>query len=164
MNKGQTGLIIAGLTLTTILLAGTMGFLSGQSAEETRFFLGATMDESIKNGNVLGCTGKLLNVDPNSGFVGFVIVSDLTTQTQVAQFTMTNPVNATNPVQEGGTEDVDKSNIEYDAEEKMVKLTYKVFNLPHLDMHECLINLQDITNNVGFKGRATAGIQVVKGR
>jgi len=164
MNKGQTGLIIAGLTLTTILLAGTMGFLSGQSAEETTFFLGATMNESKKNGNVLGCTGKLLNVDPNSGFVGFVIVSDLTTQTQVAQFTMTNLVNATNPVQEGGTEGVDKWKVEYDAEKNMVVLKYNVFNLPHFDTHECLINVEDITNNVGFKGRATAGIQVVEGR
>jgi len=164
MNKGQTGLIIVSLTLTTILLAGTMGFLSGQSAEETTFFLGATMNESKKNGNVLVCTGKLLNVDPNSDFIGFVIVRDLTTQTQVAQFTMTKPVNATNPVQEGGTEGVDKWKVEYNAEKNMVVLKYNVLNLPHFDTHQCLINVEDITNNVGFKGIATAGIQVVKGR
>jgi len=106
MNKRQTGLIIASLTLTTILLVGTMSFLSGQSAEETRFLLSAKIEESKNYGIVLECTGKLFRVDPNSSFAGFVIVSDLTTQTQVAKFTVTKPVNAANPIQEGGTEGV----------------------------------------------------------
>ena len=113
---------------------------------------------------MLDCTGKLLSVDPNSSFAGFVIVSDLTTQTQIAKFTVMKPVNAANPIQEGGTEGVDKSKVGYDAEKNTVVLRYYVYNLPHFDTHECLIDVQDITNDVGFKGRATAGIQVVKGR
>ena len=164
MNKRQTGIIIAGLTLTTILLAGTMSSLSGQSAEETSFLLSAKIEESKHNGIVLECTGKLFRVDPNASFAGFVIVSDLTTQTQVAKFTVMKPVNAANPILEGGTEGVDKSKVEYYAKKNMVILSYYVYNLPHFDTHECLIDVHDITNDVGFKGRATAGIQVVKGR